>query len=179
MVQQHNIGKEHSSEKEHSTGKEHSLGKEHSSGKISGTGNGKIAIVLVRGKIGLTVPSKDTLTMLNLIRKNNCVVVDDTPLIRGMLQKVKDYITWGDLTEEIFQTLVEKRGKVYEARLTDRNEAYQYNYRTIQGKHYKNYFALNPPRKGFGRKGIKIAFRAGGALGDRKEKINDLILRMV
>jgi len=158
-------------------GMENSAGK--STGKSSGESTGKIAIVLIRGKIGLTVPSLDTLAMLNLSRKNHCAVVDDTPLVRGMLQKVKDYVTWGDLTEETFQTLVEKRGKAYQARLSDRKEKYQYNYMTIKGTHYKNYFALNPPRKGFGRKGIKVAFRAGGALGDRKEKINDLILRMI
>lgn len=38
---------------------------------------------------------------------------------------------------------------------------------------------LNSPRKGFGRKGVKMPFSKGGALGERKEKINDLIERML
>ena len=43
----------------------------------------------------------------------------------------------------------------------------------------KPFFRLNPPVKGFDRKGIKVPFSLGGALGYRKEKINDLIKRMV
>jgi large subunit ribosomal protein L30 len=38
---------------------------------------------------------------------------------------------------------------------------------------------MSPPRKGFERKGIKISYSIGGALGDRKEKINELIVRMI
>ena len=43
----------------------------------------------------------------------------------------------------------------------------------------KKFFRLSPPRKGFGRKGIKFAFTKGGALGYRGIKINDLIKRML
>jgi len=39
--------------------------------------------------------------------------------------------------------------------------------------------ALNPPRKGYGRKGVKIPFKKGGAYGNRAEKINDLLTRMM
>lgn len=38
---------------------------------------------------------------------------------------------------------------------------------------------LNPPRKGFERGGIKRAFKAGGVLGYRAEKINDLLNKMI
>ena len=43
----------------------------------------------------------------------------------------------------------------------------------------KQFFKLNPPRSGFERKGIKVPFSLGGALGYRKNNINDLIKRMV
>ena len=43
----------------------------------------------------------------------------------------------------------------------------------------KPYFRLHPPIKGFERKGIKMPFKKGGALGDREVKICDLILRML
>ena len=43
----------------------------------------------------------------------------------------------------------------------------------------KKFYRLDPPRKGFGRKGIKMAFSKGGALGYRAEKINDLVKRMM
>ena len=43
----------------------------------------------------------------------------------------------------------------------------------------KAYFRLMPPVKGFARQGIKKPFSMGGALGYRKDKINDLIKRMI
>lgn len=129
----------------------------------------KLAIVLVRGMVKVVKPVKETLMMLNLHRKNHCVVIDDTPTYRGMLFRVKDYVTWGEIDDATFAQLVQKRGQ-----LSIRGKALE-----IDGKKYKRYFALNPPRKGFGRKGVKVAFKKGGALGERNEKINDLVKRML
>jgi large subunit ribosomal protein L30 len=133
--------------------------------------SGKIAVVLIRGLAGVTKSVKDTLLMLNLTRKNNCVVIDNTAINKGMLKKVKDYVTWGNIDDETFKELVDKRGKLILGRQRKSLE--------FAGKKYKKYFTLNPPRKGFGRKGIKMAFKIGGALGDREEKINNLIKRMI
>jgi len=70
----------------------------------------------------------------------------------GMINKVKHQITWGDIDEETL-ALLKKDGE-------------------------KKVYNLHPPRKGYGRKGIKIPFAKGGALGDRGAAINDLIRRM-
>lgn len=112
-----------------------------------------IAIVLVRGIVGTSEQTRATLRMLNLDRKNHCVIVPKTPSFLGMVQKVKDYITWGDLDAETI-ALLKKR---------------------MEDKIVR----LQPPRKGFGRKGIKVPFNVGGALGYRGEKINDLLRRMM
>lgn len=139
----------------------------------------KLAVVLIRGMIDMSQPLKDALRVLRLHHKNHCVVIADTPSSRGMLNKVKDYITWGEISSETYAELVERRGKEFKARLTDGKKKYSYATVEFKGKKYKPYFALSPPVKGFGRKGIKVAFRAGGALGNRGEKMNDLIKRML
>ncbi len=141
----------------------------------------KIAVILVRGRIDLTQKMLSTLDMLRLFRKNYCVVVDDTPVMRGMVKKVKDYVTYGNIDEETYKMMIEKRGEEYKGRLKDAKGKIQYKrkYIEIDGKKYKPYFRLSPPKKGFGRKGIKVPFGLSGALGDRKEKINDLIQRML
>ncbi|HLF54550.1 MAG TPA: uL30 family ribosomal protein [Candidatus Nanoarchaeia archaeon] len=113
----------------------------------------KIAVVRVRGQVHVRHDIKAALKTFGLDKKNHCVVVEDSPSTQGMLAKVKYYTTWGPVNEQVLAAL-EKRG-------------------------CKKAFRLNPPRKGFGRKGIKISFKMAGALGDRGEKINDLILRMV
>ena len=132
--------------------------------------NRKLAVVLVRGMVKVVKPVKETLAMLNLHRKNHCVVIDNTPAYKGMLLRVKDYITWGEIDDAVFAELVQKRGQI----LLGEGKALEFN-----GKKYKRYFALNPPRKGFGRNGIKRSFTIGGALGNRGEKINDLVKRML
>lgn len=120
----------------------------------------KIAVIRVRGPVNVRKVTENTLKMLRLQRKNSCVVVPNTPSFIGMIHKVKDYVTWGIIDEETLNLLTEKRGEK-------------------TGDKLKPFFRLNPPVKGFGRKGIKKAFVVGGALGDRKEKVNDLIRRML
>lgn len=140
----------------------------------------KIAVILVRGLIDVKKPVKDTLKMLRLTHKNHCAVLENNPISQGMLKKAKDYITWGEISEEIFKELVEKRGEEYKGPETCSKGKIKYKRLfAYNNKKYKKYFRLNPPRKGFGRKGIKMPFKVGGALGYRGEKINDLIGRML
>lgn len=131
---------------------------------------GKVAVVLVRGMVKVVKPVKETLMMLNLHRKNHCVVVPDTPAYKGMLNRVKDYVTWGEIDDDTFAELVQKRGQLSDGRKKSLE---------VNGKKYKRFFALNPPRKGFGRNGIKRSFKIGGALGERGQKMNDLVKRML
>lgn len=122
-----------------------------------------VAVILVRGLIDLRGDIKDTLKMLRLLRKNYCVVLENNPANMGMIKKAKDYITWGEIDEPTLKVLIDKRA--------EKNPK--------DPKKTKPFFRLQPPRKGFGRKGIKYTFTEGGALGDRGQKINDLIKRML
>jgi len=138
----------------------------------------KLAIIRVRGITGIEKGIKDTLNMLCIYHNNYCVVVSDNLL--GMIKKVKDYVTWGEIDDETYKLLVEKRGEEYKGRITDTKKKINYKkFIIVNNKKYKKYFRLNPPKGGFERKGIKVPFRKGGALGYRKEKINDLIKKMV
>ncbi|MBS3125531.1 uL30 family ribosomal protein [Candidatus Woesearchaeota archaeon] len=112
----------------------------------------KIAIVRVRGDVRVGHRVKDTLRMFGLHKKNHCVVIEDSPSLQGMLHAASPHITWGPVDEKTLSSLKKKGEKV---------------------------FALQPPRKGYGRKGIKVNFASGGALGNRGEKMNDLLMRMM
>ena len=137
-----------------------------------------LAIIRIRGITGIEKSIKDTLNMLCLYHNNYCVVVSDSLI--GMIKKAKDYVTWGEIDDETYKLLVEKRGEEYKGRLTDTKKKINYKkFIVVNNKKYKKYFRLNPPRGGFERKGIKVPFTKSGALGYRKEKINDLIKKMV
>lgn len=140
-----------------------------------------IAVIRVRGKVNVSKAVNDTLDMLRLYDKNYCVFIDDKPTTKGMLNKVKDFVTYGEVSEEVFKEVVSKRGEEYKGRISDSKGKIKYDRKffTHEGKKYKRFFRLNAPKKGYGRKGIKKPFSLGGALGDRKEKIADLIKRMV
>lgn len=140
----------------------------------------KIAAVRVRGTTGIKSDIKDTLNMLRLYRTNYCVVLDDTPNVRGMLKKVKDYVTYGEIDEATFREIVEKRGEPYRGRTASSRDKIRYNkFIEVDSRKIKPYFRLNPPRKGLGRKGIRAGFAQGGALGYRGEKIAELLQRML
>jgi len=74
------------------------------------------------------------------------------------VEKVKDLVTYGEINEDTLKELIEKRGK------------------KIKEKYF---FRLHPPRGGFERKGTKVSYKLGGAVGYRGDKINDLIRRMM
>ena len=128
----------------------------------------KIVIVRVRGLVRLKKKIEYTLTMLRLHRKNFCVVVPATNSYLGMTNKIKDYVTWGEINDETFKMLIEKRGEEYLGREKDSKGKINYNrFFVYNNKKYKKFFRLNPPKKGFGRKGIKVSFKVGGALAYR------------
>jgi len=116
-----------------------------------------IAIIRLRGTIRSAPEVRETFRLLGLYRQNYCVVMKKTPSIEGMAIKVKDYATFGTIDDDTYKLLLEKRP---------------------EGKE-KGFFRLSPPRGGFEKGGIKRHFNSGGALGDRKNKIGELIRRMI
>ena len=122
----------------------------------------KIAVIRITGQIGLRKEIVETLYRLRLRRKYVCVVLENpTPAQIGMIKSVRDFVAYGKISDETYKQLKEKRG------LKDPNNKGQ----------IKPYFRLHPPRKGIDSKkhfGVKK-----GVLGDNKDKINDLIMRML
>jgi large subunit ribosomal protein L30 len=152
-----------------------------------------IAVVRVRGQVNINRDTKDALRMLHLTRANHCTIVPDGPVWKGQLQKVKDYVTWGEVTEETVLQLLQKRGRLAGNRpLTEAHLAKHTPYKSfadfakalatgkaemrgVEGM--KPLFRLHPPRKGYEK--LVRDVHTGGSLGDRGERINTLIGRML
>ncbi len=115
----------------------------------------KLAVIRIKGDIGLNEDAKKTFRMLNLNKKFACSVLEDNPVNKGMIRKIKDFSTYGNVSEETLALLKKKE------------------------KEGQKCYNLHPPVGGFERKGTKKSFNAGGALGERGDKINDLIKRML
>lgn len=121
----------------------------------------KIVIVRIRGMNKIRSTISDTMSMLGLDSKHACVVVELTDSVKGMVKKIENYVTWGEVSDETIALLDEKRGK------------------TAKKNDFKSVYFLAPPVKGFEKGGIKKPFTVGGALGYRADKINALIARMI
>ncbi len=139
------------------------------------------AVIRIRGTVGLKQDVEDTLKMLRLTRKMHCVLIKDDEVMRGMLNKVKDYITWGEIDDDTLRLLLRKRArKTGDERVTDAEAEVLFDKIKAEKKmafDVKPVFRLNPPSKGF-RKSIKQHFPKG-ELGLRREKINELLQRMI
>ena len=152
-----------------------------------------LAVIRVRGTININTDIKDALRMMHLTRANHCTIIPEDKQWRGTLIKVKDYVTWGKVDEKTLTELLTKRGRVEGGKpLTgaylSQNTAYksldelskalvaqQADIRRLKG--VKPLFRLAPPRKGYEK--ITHDYKTGGTLGDRGEKINELIRRMI
>jgi len=119
--------------------------------------------------------------------------LEENVVYKGMLQRVKDYTTWGEINKETLVKLLAARGKLSGDRpLTEEflkqatsyptfekfSEALLENKVTFKDiPEVKPLFRLNPPRKG--HRTVKRSFVNKGSLGYRKEEINTLIERML
>ena len=118
-----------------------------------------IAVIRIKGQVGLKKEIVETLNRLRLRRKYICVILEKpTKEQLGMIKKVKDFVAYGEIDADTYKELKEKRGK------------------KVGGK-LKPFFRLHPPRKGIES---KKHFGVGkGVLGNNKEHINKLIRRML
>ena len=114
-----------------------------------------IAIIRIRGQTSINKDMGDTLDRLNLRRKYHCIIIEKpTEIELGMIKKVKDLVAYGEISNDTYEKLKKARG--------------------YQGE---KFYRLSPPRGGIDAKkafGIKK-----GVLGNNKEKINELVLRMI
>lgn len=114
-----------------------------------------IAIIRIKGQVGLRREIKETFNRLGLKKKYSCVVLEKPKKEElGMIKKVRNFVAFGEINDETFKKLVEARGKKS-----------------------KKFFRLHPPRGGIES---KKHFGVGkGVLGNNKTEINKLIERML
>ena len=114
-----------------------------------------IAIIRIKGMVGIKKDLAETLYRMRLRKKYTCVVLENpTKEQEGMLKKVVNFVAYGEIEPETYKKLVEKRKTKIE-----------------------NFFRLHPPRKGIES---KKHFGVGkGVLGNNGKDINKLIERML
>ena len=155
-------------------------------------------VIRLRGEADVHPDIEKTLNLLRLKRKYAASLYHSSlPGIEGMLRKVQDWATWGEINRETLIELLKKRGRIRGDKpltdewvvqnlglyggipeLADKLLAGELHYHKLEDKGVKPFFRLHPPRGGF-KKTIKRHFTNQGELGYRGEAINDLVIRML
>ena len=151
------------------------------------------AVIRVRGHKNINKDIEDTMNMLRLTRINHCVIIPENAVMKGMLQKSKDFITWGEVSEETLAKMIKVRGKLMGDKPIDdeyvsQNSQFssvdefaksvvndEVKYASL--KDVKPIFRLHPPRQGY--EAVKKDVKTHGSFGYRGASINVLIEKML
>jgi len=152
-------------------------------------------IVRVRSDRGVERSIRDTMAMMNLTRVNHATIVPENSTYAGMLQKSKDFVTWGVVDAGTIENLLKERGRMVGDKpvddaaikagsdfksVKDFSKALASGEATMKSVDgLKPVLRLHPPRGSKGWGGIKRAYSVGGALGFRGEEISSLAERMI
>ena len=141
-----------------------------------------VAVIRISGMIKVRKDMASTLDRLRLRRKYSCVIVDMNDVnIKGMLDKIKFYVAYGEIDDETMEKLVKERGESVQGRKMDvKLSASEVVKGLRDGKKLsdlglKEFFRLHPPRGGIDS---KLQYPKG-VLGNNKKDINKLIGRMI
>lgn len=149
------------------------------------------AVVRLKSSRDKNQKMKDTLDMLRLNSVNHCTIIPERPTYEGMLEKVKDLITWGEIDIETMVALLERSSDMenddLEEKISEETSYDQIDQFAIAVTSDKvllsdieglnRVFRLNPPEGGY--RSTKKAYNMGGALGYRGSEINSLIEKML
>lgn len=137
--------------------------------------NQLLAVIRVRGTVKVRASIAETLDRLRLRRVNNLVLVNTKDAsYMGMVQKCKDFVTFGEIDKAVLAKLLEAKDvKADDAAV----ESLLTGKKTLKELNIGMPFGMHPPRHGY--EGIKTDYASGGALGNRREEINKLIRRML
>ena len=137
-----------------------------------------ICVIRIHGRVGLNKDVVETLHRLRLRKKYACIVLNPTKEQMGMIKKVRNQVAFGEINKQTFEKLIESRGQ-----LIDKSKKIDAK-KIIDGLekntkydelNLRAFFRLHPARKGMN---TKFHFPKG-VLGDNKDKINDLVERML
>ncbi len=116
-----------------------------------------IAVIRIKGDVKIRAHIRETLQRLGLKKKYSCIILEKPkPVEIGMIDKLRDFVAFGEINAETYKKLVEARGKFTKS---------------------KTHFRLHPPRGGIES---KKHFGVGkGVLGNHGKDINKLLERML
>lgn len=147
----------------------------------------KLCVVRIISILKKSGSAQSIMGSLNLKKLYSCTLLDKTKSNLGMLKKIDNLVTYGEIDAETLKALLARRAMVsskkrYEwqgSSLDDFTKAFLDGKQSFDDIKIKSVFNLHPPIKGFERRGKKTPFNLKGAFGYRGAEINKLLKRMI
>ena len=137
-----------------------------------------ILAIRISGLVEIPKKVNEALFRLRMRRKYTAVLVRPTPENLKLLKNLRNCIAYGIISPAGIKLLLEKRGKsIDKKRIDSAKIVEQLDKKNLQDLGVKPWFRLHPPRGGIESK-VHFPIR-GGVLGDNKDKIEDLMRRML
>ena len=140
-----------------------------------------IVVIRIGGLVQIPQDMEHSLFRMRLRRKFSATILEDNEANRALLQKVRNHVAYGVIDKSTLVDLLIKRGKTITNKKISKMDAEriieQLDKKSLKELGIKPFFRLHPPRGGIESK--KHAGKDKGVLGDNKEKINELVRRML
>lgn len=142
-----------------------------------------LLVVRMRGTVNVPHWARTTLDLLHLDKKFRATIIPAKDNTRGMLDKIKHYVSWQELDVSTTKELLEKKGRKGGYQKITNEDISKLGFKNtdelakslVEGtaslsklKPLKPWFALAPPKNGF-KRNTKKMYGEGGILGSHKE----------
>jgi large subunit ribosomal protein L30 len=150
------------------------------------------AFLVIRMKGTINVPhwARTTLDLLHLDKRFRATIIPERDNTKGMLNKIKHYVSWQEIDTTTAKELLEKRARKEGYRKLTSDDVVKLGFKNtddlakslVEGKvalsklkPMKPWFALAPPRHGF-KRSTKKMYGEGGILGNHKDLLSQVKL---
>ena len=149
-------------------------------------------VVRMKGTVNTPYWARTTLDLLHLDKRFRATIIPAKDNTKGMLDKIKHYVSWQEIDVPTTKELLEKKARKGGYQKLTTEDIAKLGFKSTDDlaqslaegtatlsklKTIKPWFALSPPRGGFKRKTKKM-YGEGGILGNHKELLAQVRIMM-
>lgn len=136
-----------------------------------------ILVIRISGLVDVSEDIQQALFRLRLRRKYSAVLLKQSNENFKLLRILRNHVAYGPINQETLKELIEKRASFKDKKIKPEEVINSIEKNSPENWPIKPFFRLHPPRKGIDSK-LHFPVKKG-VLGDNKEKINELVRRML
>ena len=146
----------------------------------------------MKGTVNVPYWARTTMDLLHLDKRFRATIIPEKDSTKGMLDKIKHYVSWQEIDVSTTKELLEKKARTGGYKKLTAEDMTKLGFKNTDElakslsegtailsklKPLKPWFALSPPKHGF-KRNTKKMYGEGGILGSHKELLSQVRLMM-